>query len=409
MYETLAGINPLFPAVAGTLLLALAALLADWLVKWLLISMAHKLARATRTRWDDALIETRVFHRLALLVPAIVVYVGIAWVPDIGAVVLRVVRNVSGAWGILSLTLTATALLAAVNWIYELGPDARERPIKGFLQLAKLVVSGVGAILIVAALLDKSPVILLSGLGAMTAVLLIVFKDTLLSLAASIQLSSQQIIRVGDWLEIPQFGADGDVIDVALYTVTVQNWDKTITTIPTHRLISDSFKNWRGMQEAGGRRIKRSINIDLNSIRFLSEDEIDRFRSFALLRDYLEFKHDELKAYNEAINASQAPEVNLRRLTNIGTLRAYISGYLRNHPGIHKDMTMMVRQLQPGPEGLPLEIYCFSNDTNWVRYEALQADLLDHITAIVPEFGLRLYQSPAGSDVQALGKRRAVS
>lgn len=390
------------PRVLGWLALVLVALLADWLAKWLLIALAHRVARATRTQWDDALIENKVFHRLALIVPAVVVYLGAVWVPDTQEVVVRVVRNVTVAWAVLALTLTVTASLAAVNWIYERSPSARDRPIKGFIQLSRLVVAGVGFILMIAALLDKSPVILLSGLGAMTAVLLIIFKDTLLSLAASIQLSSQQIVRVGDWLEIPQFGADGDVIDVALYTVTVQNWDKTITTIPTHRLISDSFKNWRGMAESGGRRIKRSINIDLNSIRFLHAEEIERFESFVLLRDYLRDKREELEAYNRRIGSGHEPQVNLRRLTNIGTLRAYIKGYLRHHPGVHQDMTLLVRQLQPGPTGLPIEIYCFSNDTNWANYEALQSDLLDHITAIVPEFGLRLYQNPAGSDVQML-------
>jgi len=304
---------------------------------------------------------------------------------------------------ILSFMLALTATLSAMNWLYEQRPASRERPIQGVVQLAEIVVYLVGGILMIAALIDRSPVILLSGLGAMTAVLLIVFKDTLLSLAASIQLTSQKIIRVGDWLEIPQFGADGDVIDVALYTVTVQNWDKTITTIPTHRLISDSFKNWRGMQESGGRRIKRSINIDMNSIRFLSAEEIERFKRFVLLRDYIAAKEQDLRDYNEAIGADA--EVNLRRLTNIGTLRAYIKNYLKNHPSIHPGMTLIVRQLQPGPQGLPIEIYCFSSDTNWVNYEAIQADIFDHVCAIVPEFGLRLFQNPTGSDFAALAGR----
>lgn len=400
--DYLAELHPLLPAISGGLALLLLAVLADLAAKWLLVSVAQRLARATATRWDDALIENKVFHRLALLVPGVVVYHGISWVPGLSAAAVQVVRNVSGAWLVLALTLAVMALLSAANWLYELSPAARERPIKGFIQLAKMVLTAVAGILVIAALIDRSPVILLSGLGAMTAVLLIVFKDTLLSLAASIQLSSQQIIRVGDWLEIPQFGADGDVIDVALYTVTVQNWDKTITTIPTYRLISDSFKNWRGMQEAGGRRIKRSINLDMNSIRFLSAAEIERFGAFALLRDYIERKTGELAAYNAGIGASDEPAVNLRRLTNIGTLRAYIAGYLRHHPRIHQDMTLIVRQLQPGPDGLPIEIYCFTNDTNWVNYEGIQSDLFDHITAIVPEFGLRLFQNPAGSDLRAL-------
>ncbi len=304
---------------------------------------------------------------------------------------------------ILMVALTVTALMSAANQIYESRPIARDRPIKGFVQLAQIAIYILGAILVIAALIDRSPVILLSGLGAITAVLLIVFRDTLLSLVASVQLTGQDMIRVGDWLEVPQFGADGDVIDVALYTVTVQNWDKTITKIPTHRLTSDSFKNWRGMAESGGRRIKRSINIDFNSIRFLTDTEVQRFTAFVLLKDYIKAKEAELKAYNEALHAPGESGVNLRRLTNIGTFRAYIYNYLKHHPKIHDQMTLMVRQLQPGTEGLPIEIYCFSNDTDWGAYEGIQADIFDHVFAIAPEFGLRLYQRPAGADLREIG------
>ena len=292
--------------------------------------------------------------------------------------------------------------MSALNRIYEADPAARQRPIKGFIQLAQIAIYILGAIIVIAALIDRSPVILLSGFGAMTAVLLIVFKDTLLSLVASIQLTSQDMIRVGDWLEMPQFGADGDVIDVALYTVTVQNWDKTITTIPTHRLITDSFKNWRGMSESGGRRIKRSINIDLNSIRVLTDEETSRFKGFALLKDYIGTKEADLQAYNAALDDPGESGVNLRRLTNVGTFRAYIYSYLKHHPKIHDGMTLIVRQLQPGTEGLPIEVYAFSNDTDWAAYEGIQADIFDHICAIVSEFGLRLYQRPAGADLAGL-------
>jgi miniconductance mechanosensitive channel len=300
------------------------------------------------------------------------------------------------------ITLTLTAILAAANQIYEARPEARNRPIKGFVQLGQLAIIVVGLILVIAALIDKSPVILLSGLGAITAVLLIVFKDTLLSLAASIQLTGQGLIRVGDWIEVPQYGADGDVIDVALYSITVQNWDKTISTIPTYQLVSGSFKNWRGMSQAGGRRIKRSLNIDLNSIRFLTDAETQRFADYELLKDYIPAKEAELESYNAALDNPGDANVNLRRLTNIGTLRAYIRSYLKHHPKIHKDMTLIVRQLQPGPTGLPIEIYCFSNDINWLNYEGIQSDIFDHICALVPEFGLRIFQQPAGADLAHL-------
>ena len=402
MLDQLSSIHPLLPAVAGSLILLLVAILADLVTKRLLLAGIRAVATRTRSDWDDALVEHKVFARLAQIVPAIIVSAGVGLVPGLHEANEAVVRNVAGAYMIVVIILTLTAAMSAANHVYESRPMARDRPIKGFVQLAQLATYILGAILVIAALIDRSPVILLSGLGAMTAVLLIVFRDTLLSLVASLQLTGQDMIRVGDWLEMPQFGADGDVIDVALYTVTVQNWDKTITKVPTHRLISDSFKNWRGMSESGGRRIKRSINVDFNSIRFLTDEEVQRFKDFALLKGYIEAKEAELDAYNEALDAPGESGVNLRRLTNIGTFRAYIYNYLKHHPKIHDRMTLIVRQLQPGTEGLPIEIYCFSNDIDWVAYEGIQADIFDHIGAIAPEFGLRLYQRLAGADLSGL-------
>jgi miniconductance mechanosensitive channel len=402
MLDQLSSIHPLLPVVAGSLILLLVAIFADLVAKRLLLVAIRAAATRTRSDWDDALVEHKVFGRLAQIIPAIIVYSGVELVPGLSEADEAIVRNVAGAYMILVITLTLTAVLSAANHVYESRPIARLRPIKGFVQLAQVAIYILGAILVIAALIDRSPVILLSGLGAMTAVLLIVFKDTLLSLVASLQLTGQDMIRVGDWLEVPQFGADGDVIDVALYTVTVQNWDKTVTKIPTHRLISDSFKNWRGMSESGGRRIKRSINVDFNSIRFLTDEEVQRFKDFALLKGYIEAKEAELDAYNEALDAPGGSGVNLRRLTNVGTFRAYIYNYLKHHPKIHDRMTLIVRQLQPGTEGLPIEIYCFSNDIDWVAYEGIQADIFDHIGAIAPEFGLRLYQRLAGADLAGL-------
>jgi miniconductance mechanosensitive channel len=244
--------------------------------------------------------------------------------------------------------------------------------------------------------------LLLSGFGAMTAILLLVFKDTILSLVASVQLTAHDMVRVGDWIEMPQCGADGDVVDVQLHTVKVQNWDKTITTIPTHRLISESFRNWRGMSQSGGRRIKRAVYLDVNSIRFQTSEEIEHFKRFALLKDYVANKEQELADYNASLKEAVDEAVNKRRLTNVGSFRAYAWNYLKNRPDIHEGMTLMVRQLAPGPEGLPLEIYCFTDTTVWTEYEGIQADIFDHLLAIVPEFGLRLYQKPAGSDLTSL-------
>ncbi len=405
MFEKLATIHPLFPAIAGYVWLILGAVIAYFITRRILLILVHKLVKRTSALWDDALVDQKVFGRLAHIVPALVIQKGILLVPDLPVTVEAVVRNLTSVYMIAVVTLTVTAVLSAINQIYKARPGARNRPIKGFIQLAQLVLYIIAGILVIAVLIDRSPVILLSGLGAITAVLMVVFKDTLLSLAASIQLTTQELIRVGDWLEVPQFGADGDVIDVALYTITVQNWDKTISTIPTYQLVAGSFKNWRGMSESGGRRIKRSINIDLNSIHFLTSSEVERLAGIGLLKDYIESKQEELQSYNATIETPDEPNVNQRHLTNIGTLRAYIRNYLRQHPKIHDNMTLIVRQLQPGPEGLPIEIYCFSNDTDWDNYEAIQADIFDHIFAIVPEFGLRLFQQPTGSDFAQLNAR----
>ncbi len=400
MIEQLSAVHPLLPPVVGSMALLLVAILADLVAKRLLLVLVRAVVRRTRLTWDDALLDHNVFGRLAQIVPAIVIYSGIGLVPDIVEPAERVIRNVASAYMVVMIMLTLTATMLAANQIYATFPLARHRPIKGFVQLAQIAVYILGAIVVIGMLIDRSPVILLSGLGAMTAVLLLIFKDTLLSVVASIQLTGQNMVRVGDWIEVPQFGADGDVVDVALYTVTVQNWDKTITTIPTHRMISDSFKNWRSMTDSGGRRIKRSINVDVNSIRVLTDPEVERFKGFALLKNYIEAKEADLKAYNETLDEPGEAGVNLRRLTNIGTFRAYIRNYLEHHPKIHH--SMIVRQLQPGAEGVPIEVYAFTNDTNWVAYEGIQADIFDHIYTIAPEFGLRLYQKPAGADLAGL-------
>jgi miniconductance mechanosensitive channel len=407
--EQLAQVHPLLPELVMVVGLLLAATVGYWLSNRFLVGAVRTFARRTTHTWDDALIEFRVFARFAQLVPAYIIYLGIDLLPGLGEMLTSQVLNLTSAYMIVVLTLTVTAVLSAANAIYEARPESKQRPIKGFVQLVQLIVLILGFLLFISALLDQSPVLLLSGFGAMTAVLLLVFKDTILSLVASVQLSAQDMVRVGDWIEVPQFGADGDVVDVELHTIKVQNWDKTITTIPTHRLISDSFKNWRGMSNAGGRRIKRALYLDANSIRFLRETEVARYKRFALLSDYVDAKQSDLDAYNQALQGEYLEEasanVNLRRLTNVGTFRAYAYNYLSHHPNIRKDMTLLVRQLPSGPQGLPIELYCFTNTTEWNDYEDIQADIFDHLMAIVPEFGLRLYQQPAGSDLAALADR----
>ena len=298
------------------------------------------------------------------------------------------------------LTMVLSSSLGAANTIYAQTPMAKERPLKGFVQLVQIAVWVVGGVMIIAAILNRSPLLLLSGFGAMTAILLLVFRDTILSLVASVQLTAQDMVRVGDWIEMPQFGADGDVVDVQLHTVKVQNWDKTITTIPTHRLISDSFKNWRGMSQAGGRRIKRSVWIDVSSIRFCDDAMIERFRGIELIRDYVRDKLAEVEEDNTRRGVDTSLAVNGRRMTNIGTFRAYLIAYLRAHPQVHGKMTFLVRQLQPTERGLPVEVYVFSRDQEWASYESIQADIFDHVLAAAREFDLRIAQDLGGGDLQ---------
>ena len=402
MLEKLGTIHALLPPGVGLLALLTAAAIINLIAKHVLVRTVRAFAKRSSVTWDDALVAHNVFGRLVQVVPALIVFVGVSFVPDLPEAGVQLIRNIAMGYMVLMLTLALTAMLSAANTIYAATPVAKERPLKGFVQLVQIVVWILGGVLIISAVLDRSPLLLLSGFGAMTAILLLVFKDTILSLVASVQLTAQDMVRVGDWIEMPQFGADGDVVDVQLHTVKVQNWDKTITTIPTHRLITDSFKNRRGMSQSGARRIKRAIFVDVSTIRMQTQDEVDHFTRFALLKDYIKTKEQELADYNAGLTTEVDADVNKRRLTNIGTFRAYAYNYLKNHPKIHKDMTLIVRQLGPGPEGLPLEIYCFTNTTEWAVYEDIQSDIFDHLLAIVPEFGLRLYQKPAGSDLANL-------
>ena len=402
MLQDLESIHPLLPTAASIAALLVGAFIADFIARGILLRVIRGVVARTSVNWDNKVVEHRVIDRLVHLLPAVIVFTGIPFIPGLPEDIVGVVRNIAMGYMVLMLTLALSSLLSAASAIYGETPMARERPLKGFVQLVQIAVWILGGVLIVAALLDRSPLLLLSGFGAMTAILILVFRDTILSLVASVQLTAQDMVRVGDWIEVPQFGADGDVIDVQLHTIKVQNWDKTITTIPTHRLIADSFKNWRGMSESGGRRIKRALLLDLATVRFLSDDEVEHFRRFALLADYVANKEKELADYNAGLDREVAADVNRRRLTNVGTFRAYALNYLRNHPRIHDEMTLLVRQLEPNAEGLPLEIYCFTRTTAWAEYEDIQSDIFDHLIAIVPEFGLQTFQNPSSEDFSSL-------
>lgn len=396
------GEHELVSQLGGLLVISLAAILADRITKRILLATIARIVRRTTFTWDDVLQRHRVFERLAHIAPGFAIYYGIQMVPDIGEGITALIRQAALASMVLVGMLSVGAFLNAVHEMYSASSLARGRPIKGYVQIVKLGIYVLGAIVTVATLIDKSPMFFLGGIGAMTAVLLLVFRDTILSFVASLQIASNDMVRVGDWIEMPQFGADGDVVDIALHTVKVQNWDKTVTTIPTHRLISDSFKNWRSMTESGGRRIKRALVLDMNSIRFLDDADIELFGRFALLKDYIAEKKRQLEEYNTEVAPADSDIIaNARKLTNIGTFRMYVVQYLRSHPKIHDKMTFLIRQLSPTASGLPIEIYVFSNDVDWVAYEGIQSDIFDHLLAIVPEFGLRVFQQPTGQDFQA--------
>ena len=361
-----------------------------------------KLANKGQGNWQQLLLTHKLFQRIALIIQGIILQVQAGlWLEGSDAL-LWFIKIVTDQWILLFSLLVFFSFLdflerLAYNKVMEM-----RFPLRGVLQTIKLIASIFVVVLAVSLLMGKSPLILLSGLGALSAVLMLVFKDPILGLVAGIQLSANEMLSVGDWLEMPKYGADGDVIDIGLTTVKVRNWDKTITTIPTYALISDSFKNWRGMSESGGRRIKRSILIDTSSIRFLDKAMTQRLRKAELLGSYIDETTKAIEQDNSKKQLDMSLSINGRRLTNIGTFRRYLLTFLKSHPFIHQDMTLLARQLSPTSEGLPIEIYTFTTTTKWAEYEDIQADIFDHIFAILPEFGLRAHESPTGHDIRAL-------
>ncbi|MDY7000736.1 MAG: mechanosensitive ion channel [Thermodesulfobacteriota bacterium] len=357
--------------------------------------LLHKLSKHTKTAWDDIIVEKKVPQVFSYLAPILVFHVGLKYFPQVSATG----RHILWVAVLVLFIVLVDRLLSCALAVYQTYPMSARRPLKGHVQLLKIFLYIVGGVTAVCLALDKSPWGILSGIGAVAAVLLLVFKNTILSFVAGIQIVADDLVRKGDWVEMPQYGADGDVIDIALHTIKVQNWDKTIITIPTSKLVEGSFKNWRGMKDAGGRRIKRAVVVDQSSIRFLDEAEIDRFGKIDLIKDYVLDRKKEIEDYNRehGHDRTKSP-VNGRAMTNIGTFRAYVVAYLREHPKIHKDMTFMVRQLAPTSEGLPLEIYIFTNDIVWTHYEGIQSNIFDHILAAMPQFGLRAYQRSSDYD-----------
>ncbi len=392
--------RPVLETAAGILVLLAVAWFANLVTRRYLVRLVERLTAKSPIDWDNVVAHHGVFRRLAQLIPLAIVYYGIDLVPNVPPTVYNTIENIVLVLMVWTVMRSADGLVNAVGEIYDGLAMAKDRPIRGFLQLFKIFMYVLGSILIVAIAIGQSPLVLLGGFGAMTAVLMLVFKDTILSVVASIQIASNDMIRIGDWVEMPKYGADGDVIEIALHTVKIQNWDKTVTTIPTHAFSSDWFRNWRFMSESGGRRIRRDLYVDQGTIRFLEDDEIEGLKRFELLRGYISEKETLLTEANRPLEEAGEDPVNARRLTNVGTFRTYVFNYLKAHPRIRQDMTLLVRQREPTPDGLPIQIYCFTATTRWAEYEGVQSDIFDHILAIIPEFGLRVFQHPSGQDVR---------
>jgi miniconductance mechanosensitive channel len=382
--------------------MVLLAILANWIAKRVILRAVKAITRITPFTWDDIMVETGVFTRLSHLAPALVIDALGPLALGRDPVVLAGIEDATSIYLIVIALMVLSALLNAIQRIIAGTERGAALPIKGFTQAIMLIATIIAVVFGLSTIMGKSPLYFFSGIGALMAVFILVFKDAILGFVAGIQISVNQMVRVGDWIEMPKAGADGDVIDVTLTTVKVRNWDRTITTIPTYSLISDSFKNWRGMSESGGRRIKRSIYIDMQTVRFADEAMLEHWQKFRLLKPYLKEKLAEIAEENTKRGEDLGELGNGRRLTNIGTFRAYCVAYLRNHPKIHQNMTFLVRQLQPTENGLPLEIYVFTNDIRWPIYEGIQADIFDHMLAIIDQFGLRVFQSPSGRDFSAV-------
>ncbi|MEB6337049.1 mechanosensitive ion channel family protein [Serratia rhizosphaerae] len=385
-------------------LIALISVVIHFILHRVVLAAIQRRGQQSQRVWQQALTQYKLFQRAALLLQGVIINLqALLWLHS-GTQTQAVIVTAAQVWIMAYALLTLFSLLDTLLAVLRESPAANQLPLRGIFQSVKLIAAVLIGIMIVSLLMGKSPLLLLSGLGAMTAVLMLVFKDPILGLVAGIQLSANDMLKIGDWLEMPKYGADGAVTDIGLTTVKVRNWDNTVTTIPTYALISDSFKNWRSMSESGGRRIKRSINIDTTSVHFLSEQEEQRLNRNPLLQHYLNNKTEELQQYNQQAQVDLSSPLNGRRLTNLGTLRAYLEAYLRAHPHIHQHMTLMVRQLAPTPEGLPLEIYAFTNTTVWAQYESIQSDIFDHIYAVIEEFDLRIHQTPTGNDMRGLLK-----
>jgi putative membrane transport protein len=380
------------------------AFLGDAICRHIILTAVARLVKKTKATWDDIVFDRKVLTHVSHLVAPILLYILLPLViSNLG--LLSFIQRICMIYIIAVFLKFISSLLTALFHVYSEKEQFRDRPLKGLLQTVQVILFFIGGIIIVSILIDKSPMVLLTGLGASAAVLMLVFKDSIMGFVSGIQLSANNMLRVGDWIQMPKYGADGTVIEVTLNTVKVRNWDNTITTIPPYALVSDSFQNWRGMQESGGRRIKRSIRIDMNSVKFCTPEMLAKYKKIQLLKDYIEETEKVIEDYNKEHGIDNSILVNGRRQTNLGVFRAYLTNYLKSLPTVNQDLTCMVRQLQPTEQGIPLELYFFSAIKAWVPYEGVQADVFDHVLAIIPEFDLHVFQNPTGEDFRELSKR----
>lgn len=380
------------------------AFLGDAICRHIILTAVARLVKKTKATWDDIVFDRKVLTHVSHLVAPILLYILLPLaISNLG--LLSFIQRICMIYIIAVFLKFISSLLTALFHVYSEKEQFRDRPLKGLLQTVQVILFFIGGIIIVSILIDKSPMVLLTGLGASAAVLMLVFKDSIMGFVSGIQLSANNMLRVGDWIQMPKYGADGTVIEVTLNTVKVRNWDNTITTIPPYALVSDSFQNWRGMQESGGRRIKRSIRIDMNSVKFCTPEMLAKYKKIQLLKDYIEETEKVIEDYNKEHGIDNSILVNGRRQTNLGVFRAYLTNYLKSLPTVNQDLTCMVRQLQPTEQGIPLELYFFSAIKAWVPYEGVQADVFDHVLAIIPEFDLHVFQNPTGEDFRELSKR----
>lgn len=383
---------------------ALLAWIAYYFVKKVLYNFLQRLVKRSSNQIDDILLEQKLFRRVSYYAPALVIYKIAPWVISGYVGMAFFITRVMEAYMLMVTILVIESFFNSIHHVYSTTEMSKSRPIKGFIQVAKIFVYAIGFIILLSWLLGQKPLALLGGLGALSAVLMLVFKDSILGFVAGIQLSANQMVQIGDWISMPKYDVDGSVIDISLTTVKIQNWDNTISMVPTYNLISDSVKNYRGMQESGARRIARSINLNMNSVKFCTPEMLERFERIHYIEDYVRRKEDELNSYNSTNNIDSSIVVNGRRQTNIGVFRVYVSEYIKNHPRIRKDLTILVRQMPLSELGLPIQIYCFTDTTVWIEYEQIQSDIFDHLLAILPYFDLQVFQNASGSDFNKLSQ-----